>query len=85
VPTALDKSGAAAEPKPASAQPPDIATVSVPDTLAALQVNPDAGLTHLEIEVRRKEHGYNEVAEIKGHPILRFLKKFWGSRRGCSN
>jgi H+-transporting ATPase len=78
VPTALDKSGAAAEPKPASAQPPDIATVSVPDTLAALQVNPDAGLTHLEIEVRRKEHGYNEVAEIKGHPILRFLKKFWG-------
>jgi H+-transporting ATPase len=78
VPTALDKSGAAAEPKPASAQPPDIATVSVPDTLAALQVNPDAGLTHLEIEVRRKEHGYNEVAEIKGHPILRFLQKFWG-------
>jgi plasma-membrane proton-efflux P-type ATPase len=30
------------------------------------------------VDVRRKEHGYNEVAEQKGHPILLFLGKFWG-------
>jgi H+-transporting ATPase len=63
---------------PAPAKPPDIASASVPDTLAALHVNPDTGLTHEEVDVRRKEHGYNEVAEKKGHPLLVFLGKFWG-------
>jgi len=42
---------------------PDIASASVPDTLAALHVNPDTGLTHAEMDVCRREHGYNEVAE----------------------
>ena len=64
--------------KPANAKPSDIASASVPDTLAALHVNPDTGLTHAEVDVRRKEHGYNEVAEKKGHPVLMFLGKFWG-------
>jgi plasma-membrane proton-efflux P-type ATPase len=64
--------------KPANANPPDIASASVPDTLATLQVNSDTGLTHAEVDVRRKEHGYNEVAEKKGHPVFIFLKKFWG-------
>jgi H+-transporting ATPase len=64
--------------KPANAKPPDIAAALVPDTLAALHVNPDTGLTHAEVDVRRKEHGYNEVAEQKGHPVLIFLGKFWG-------
>jgi plasma-membrane proton-efflux P-type ATPase len=64
--------------KAANATPPDIATASVPDTLAALHVNPETGLTHAEVEVRRKEQGYNEVAQKKGHPLLRFLRKFWG-------
>jgi H+-transporting ATPase len=69
--------------KPASATPtnaklPDIASASVSDTLAALHVNIDTGLTHAEVEVRRKEHGYNEVAETKGHPVLKFIRKFWG-------
>jgi len=41
-------------------------------------VNPDTGLTNAEVDVRRKEHGYNEVAEKKGHPALAFLRKFWG-------
>ena len=31
-----------------------------------------------EVEARRKEHGYNEVAEQKEHPVLKFLGKFWG-------
>ena len=59
-------------------KPPDIAAASVPDTLAALHVNPDTGLTRAEVDVRRKEHGYNEVAEKKRHPVLKFLGKFWG-------
>ena len=50
----------------------------VPDTLAALGVNPETGLTSADAAVRLKEHGYNEVAEQKGHPVLRFLEKFWG-------
>jgi plasma-membrane proton-efflux P-type ATPase len=64
--------------KPANAKPPDIASASVPDTLTALHVNPDTGLRHAEVEVRRKEHGYNEVTEQKRHPFLMFLGKFWG-------
>ena len=64
--------------KPATAKAPDIATGSVSDTLAALHVNPDTGLARAEVDVRRKEHGYNEVAERRKHPVLKILGKFWG-------
>jgi plasma-membrane proton-efflux P-type ATPase len=64
--------------KPANGKPPGIASASVPDTLAALRVNPDSGLTRAEVDVRREQHGYNEVAEHKTHPVLMFLGKFWG-------
>jgi H+-transporting ATPase len=64
--------------KTATAKAPDIASALVPDTLARLKVNPDTGLTHAEAYNRRKENGYNEVAEKKGHPVLKFLQKFWG-------
>ena len=79
MPTTPNKS----EVEPASsnlinAKPPDIASASVPDTLAALHVTPDTGLTNVEVDIRRKEHGYNEVAEQKGHPVSDFLRKFWG-------
>ena len=57
---------------------PDIASVSVADTLAALKVDPEFGLSRVEVSGRRKEHGYNEVAEKKGHPFLALLRKFWG-------
>jgi H+-transporting ATPase len=57
---------------------PDIASSSVSDTLAALHVNPETGLSKEEIDARRKEHGYNEVAEKRGHPVLMLLGKFWG-------
>jgi len=78
-PPSPKRSGPAPAPtKSVNAQPPDIANASVPDTLAALHVNPDTGLTHAEVDVRRKEHGYNEVAEKKSHPVLKFLVKFWG-------
>ncbi|MCX6543443.1 MAG: plasma-membrane proton-efflux P-type ATPase [Acidobacteria bacterium] len=63
---------------PASAKAPDIASASVPDTLAMLHVNPDVGLTSAEVDVRRKAQGYNEVAEQPQHPVLMFLRKFWG-------
>ena len=63
---------------PATDKAPEIASASVPDTLKALHVDPEKGLTHGEVETCRKEHGYNEVAEQKEHPVLRFLGKFWG-------
>src|ERR1039457_5746655 len=68
----------APESKPADTKPPEIASASVPDTLASLKVNRDTGLTRAEVDSRRKENGYNEVAEKKAHPVLKFLKKFWG-------
>jgi H+-transporting ATPase len=60
------------------AEPSDIASASVSDTLAALHANPDSGLTHAAVETRRKEHGYNEVAQERRHPVRMFLGKFWG-------
>jgi H+-transporting ATPase len=79
MPTIPDESKAKpTAPKAANGKPPDIATASVPETLAVLHVNADTGLAHAEVDIRRKEHGYNEVAEQKGHPVLRFLRKFWG-------
>jgi H+-transporting ATPase len=65
--------------KPGNAKPSDIASAPVPDTLAALHVNPETGLTHVEVDIRRKEHGCNEVAEKREHPVLKFLGKFWGA------
>ncbi|HEY8670912.1 MAG TPA: HAD-IC family P-type ATPase, partial [Terriglobales bacterium] len=62
----------------ATAQEPGVASDSVRDTLAALHVQPETGLARTEVEARRKEHGYNEVVEEKGHPVLGFLAKFWG-------
>jgi magnesium-transporting ATPase (P-type) len=62
---------------PAS-NPPDIAIASIPDTLAALRVDPATGLTRAEVDTRRKDHGYNEVAELRGHPVRTFLARFWG-------
>ncbi len=63
---------------PATAQVPDIVSASVAETLATFRVNPETGLAHAEVDARRQEHGYNEVAERKRHPVLKFLGKFWG-------
>lgn len=62
-------------PKPAL---PDLVNASMADTPATLKVDPETGLTSVEVDVRRKEHGYNEVALQKDHPIRQFLGKFWG-------
>ena len=56
----------------------DFAAASASATLAALQVDPEKGLTPAEVDSRRQTHGYNEVAEQKTHPLRQFLGKFWG-------
>jgi magnesium-transporting ATPase (P-type) len=63
---------------PATVKTSDIASASVPATLAVHDVNPETGLTRAEVDTRRKEHGYNEVDEQKSHPVIKFLGKFWG-------
>ena len=60
------------------ARAPDIASMSLADTLAALQVNPETGLSGGDADARQKEHGYNEVTERRSHPVRLFLGKFWG-------
>ena len=62
----------------AESKPPDIVTLSIPDTLASFRVNPDQGLANSEVESLRKAHGFNEVAGKNKSPFLRFLGKFWG-------
>ena len=57
---------------------PDPPTAPVPETLAALRLDPAVGLSQAEVETRRKEHGFNETAAPKSHPVLAFLAKFWG-------
>jgi H+-transporting ATPase len=41
-------------------------------------VPPGNGLTSRDVEERRRDYGFNEVAEKKVDPVSRFLKKFWG-------
>ena len=45
--------------------------------LTELSTTPD-GLTTAEAETRLREHGFNEIAEKKRHPFLKFLGFFWG-------
>ena len=79
MPQTQDKPAVPPEPAQVSdVKPPDIASSSLADTLGTLQVNPDTGLTPAKVAAQRQKHGYNEVAEQKGHPVLQFIKKFWG-------
>jgi plasma-membrane proton-efflux P-type ATPase len=63
---------------PSNVKPPDIASASVPEALAALHVKAEIGLVRADVEIRRKENGFNEVLEKKRHPAFVFLSKFWG-------
>jgi hypothetical protein len=56
--------------KPANARPFDIAAATVPDTLAALHVNPDTGLTHGAVDVRITTVNPDALAAV--HEFLRF-------------
>ncbi|WP_292936583.1 plasma-membrane proton-efflux P-type ATPase [Noviherbaspirillum sp.] len=48
------------------------------ETLLALGSNGETGLTGSEARNRLDRLGPNEVPEEKRHPLLHFLKKFWG-------
>ena len=64
--------------KPANVKPPDIASASVPDTLASLKVNPETGLAHAEVDTRREEHGYNESGRTKIPPAAQIPRQVLG-------
>jgi plasma-membrane proton-efflux P-type ATPase len=66
------------ETTPARGKAPDLASLTIPETLGALHVTAETGLTSAEVEVRRRDHGYNEVTQAKAHPVRLFLSKFWG-------
>jgi H+-transporting ATPase len=51
---------------------------STEGTLASLRANPTTGLLRADVEARRKDEGFNEVAEKRAHPVLMFVGKFWG-------
>ena len=51
---------------------------STGETLASLHANPTTGLLRADVEARRKDEGFNEVAEKRAHPLLMFVGKFWG-------
>lgn len=50
----------------------------VAETLRALGSNRESGLSATEADARLQRHGPNEVPEKKRHPLLLFLRKFWG-------
>ena len=58
--------------------PAPTAPTPIPETLAALKVDPQSGLAASAIEALRAVHGFNEVAAVKAHPLRAFLGKFWG-------
>ena len=46
---------------------------TVPEVLAHLQVTPDNGLTHAEVENRRARHGYNELEKQAQTPLWKLV------------
>ena len=62
MPTIAKKSGVeVARSNPSTRKGPDLASESVPDTLAALHVKQETGLTGAEADARRKEHGQRKM------------------------
>jgi H+-transporting ATPase len=55
----------------------DLATSSLTEVKAQLGYSPD-GLSDDEAQRRLQRYGYNELAEVKINPILKFLSYFWG-------
>ena len=43
----------------------------------------EKGLTEAEARERLTRYGYNEIAEEKTSPVVRFIKKFWVLPPGC--
>jgi H+-transporting ATPase len=51
--------------------------LNVPELMKKLNTSPD-GLSEAEAQDRLAEYGYNELAEKKTNPLLKFLSYFWG-------
>lgn len=69
---------------PSAGKAPDLASASLPDTLAALHVNPETGLTQADVDVRRKEYGY--TTKWRSRKATRYASSSESSgayRRGC--
>jgi plasma-membrane proton-efflux P-type ATPase len=56
----------------------DLAASPLPETLAELAVKQEVGLGAVEAKARLEQFGANEVVERPRHPLLAFLRKFWG-------
>jgi plasma-membrane proton-efflux P-type ATPase len=56
---------------------PDAAE-SASETLAALDSDASSGLADATAAARFRRDGPNDVPEPRSHPVLRFLRKFWG-------
>ncbi len=50
------------------------------DTRMNSEIQPptEGGLSNDEVERRRERYGYNEIAETRPNPLLKFLSYFWG-------
>jgi H+-transporting ATPase len=66
--------------RPRSVPPAPARTAA--ETLKALGSNREAGLTGTDAGARLAAQGPNEVPEKRSHPLLRFARRFWASRRG---
>jgi len=53
-------------------------TPAAPDAAPFPATDIGLGLTETEVENRRRRFGFNEIPEKKAHPLLTFIKKFWG-------
>jgi H+-transporting ATPase len=62
--------------QPTEAQPPP--RKSAAESLADLGSDRQTGLSNTEAQARLQQHGPNEVAEKHAHPLVLFLRKFWG-------
>ena len=55
----------------------DLKSLPLPELQAKLGVSPD-GLSQAEAQRRLAQYGYNEIAEKRTNPFLKFLSYFWG-------
>ncbi len=55
-----------------------LARIPLEEALRELKTDPERGLSRAEAVKRLKDYGYNEIPEEREHPVIKFLKKFWG-------
>jgi H+-transporting ATPase len=58
-------------------RPSDLSAATVAELWQQLESSP-AGLSAEEVQRRRTQYGYNELAEEKVNPLLKFLSYLWG-------